>query len=61
MPDATGAPVEAERFAVRLERRLARRQPVTATVWLARQGARQPLRIAVSAGFGQVTLGPARR
>lgn len=61
MPDATGAPVEAERFAVRLERRLARRQPVTATVWLARHGARQPLRIAVSAGFGQVTLGPAPR
>jgi len=61
LPDATGTTVEAERYAVRVERRLARSQPVTATLWLARQGARQPLRIAVSAGFGQVTLAPARR
>lgn len=59
--DATGALVEAERFAVRLERRLSRRQPVTAILWLAHGGARQPLRIEVRAGFGQVTLGPARR
>jgi hypothetical protein len=61
MPDATGARVEAERFAVRLERRLSRRQPVTATLWMAQHGTRQPLRIQVSAGFGEVTLGPARR
>ena len=61
LPDASGTPVVAERFAVRLERRVSRRQPVTATLWLAQQGARQPLRIAVSAGFGQVTLGPAGR
>ena len=59
--DAAGALVDAERFTVRVERRLARRQPLTATLWLARDGRRQPLRIAVSAGFGQVTLGPSRR
>ena len=59
--DAAGALVDAERFTVRVERRLARRQPLSATLWLAREKRRQPLRIAVSAGFGQVTLGPSRR
>ena len=48
--------VEAVRLRVRIERRLERRSGVAATLWLSTDARRVPVRLDLSAGFGQVRL-----
>jgi hypothetical protein len=48
--------VEALRLAVAIERRLERRTGVRATLWLSTDARRVPVRLDLSAGFGQVRL-----
>jgi hypothetical protein len=48
--------VEAQRLRVMIERRLERRSGVAATLWLSTDARRVPVRLDVSAGFGQVRL-----
>ncbi len=49
-------PVEALRLRVMIERRLERRSGLTATMWLSTDARRVPVRLDLSAGFGQVRL-----
>ena len=49
-------PVEALRLRVTIERRLERRRGVAATMWLSTDARRVPVRLDLSAGFGQVRL-----
>jgi hypothetical protein len=48
--------VDADRARVTIERRLQRRQPIAATVWLTRDAKRLPVRLEVSAGFGALRV-----
>ncbi len=48
--------VEALRLRVMIERRLERRSGVATTLWLSTDARRVPVRLDLSAGFGQVRL-----
>ena len=51
---APGGAIQTLRLRVLIERRLARRQSVAATLWLSADARRVPVRLDLSAGFGRL-------
>jgi hypothetical protein len=54
--DVNGTPTPAIRLDPQIRQRVERRQPVTGTVWMSTDRRRVPLKVAVEAAFGRVTL-----
>ena len=54
--DVNGKATQAMRLEPQIRQRVERRQPATGTVWLSTDQRRVPLKIAVEAAFGRVTL-----
>jgi hypothetical protein len=48
--------LQAVRLRVAIERRLQRRQGISATIWLSADTRRVPIRLDVAAGFGEVRV-----
>jgi hypothetical protein len=54
--EVAGRPVEAIRIQPRLQRRLERRQPLSATLWVSADASRVPVLVQLEAGFGRVRV-----
>ena len=54
--EVAGRPVEAIRIQPRLQRRLGRRQPLSAMLWVSADARRIPVLVQLEAGFGRLRV-----